>query len=130
MNAILFIAVALIILLTLSIAGTRKRQKTCGEAFHTIFDKAYAETEDKPSLQISYAYGMPIFKVTHPSRAAHEQSELSGANSSFRLAIQAACDECGSTTNPYDASRAIHFAWLAVGNELFFPSATPRDDLR
>ena len=130
MNTFLIFAAALIILLALSIARTRKRQKTRRDACQAIFDKVYAETEDKPSLHMSYGYGMPIFKVTHPSRAAHEQSELSGANSSFRRGIQAVCDECGSKANPYDASRAIHFAWLAVGNEVFFPSATPRDDTR
>jgi hypothetical protein len=129
MNVFLIVAGALIVLLALSIARTRKRQKKRREACQAIFDGAYAKTNEKPSLHMSYGYGVPIFKVTHPSRAAHEQSELSGANSSFRRGIQAACGECGTKANPYDASRAIHFAWLAVANEVFFPSNS-RDDTR
>jgi hypothetical protein len=130
MNAFLIVATALIVLVTLSITRTRRRQRTRREACQAIFDKAYAEAEEKPSLHMSYGYGVPTFEVTHPSRAAHERSELSGANSNFRRGIQAACGECGSKTTPYDAFRAIHFAWLAVGNEVFFPSAAPRDDTR
>lgn len=130
MNAFLLIAGALIILITLSVIRTRKRQKTRREACKAVFDKAYAGTEDKPSLHMSYGYGRPVFTVTHPSRAAHERSELSGANSSFRREIQAVCGECGTQASPYDASRAIRFTWLAVASEVFFPSATSGDKAR
>ena len=130
MNAFLLIAGALVILLTLSVARTRKRQRTRREACQAVFDKVYTATEDKPSLHMGYGYGKPIFTVTHPSRAAHDQSELSGANSSFLREIQVVCGECGTQANPYDASRAIHFTWLAVANEVFFPSVTSGDQAR
>lgn len=130
MKIFLIMAGALILLLTVFIARARKRQKARREVCQAVFDAAYAKSEDTPSLQMSYGYGVPIFKVTHPSRAAYERSELSGANSNFRRGVQAACEECGTQANPYDASRAIHFAWLAVENEVFFPSATSRDDTR
>jgi hypothetical protein len=122
MNVFQIIVGVLFLLLTLFIARARRRQRIRREACEVVFNNVYTESEDKPSFHMSYGYGVPIFKVTHPSRAAHERSELSGANSSFRRGIQTVCGECGTKANPYDAARAIHFAWLAVENEVFFPS--------
>ncbi|WP_271010327.1 hypothetical protein [Paucibacter sp. B51] len=130
MKSFLIMAGALFLLFIVFMARVRKRQKAHREVCQAVFDAAYAKSEDVPSLQMSYGFGMPIFKVTHLSRAAHERSELSGANASFLRGVQAACEECGTQANPYDASRAIHFAWLEVGNEVLFPSGASRDDAR
>ena len=130
MDTILIIAAALVLLLTWSIARIHRRQKARREAFQDVFDNAYARVEDKLSLDMGYGYGVPIFKITHSSREAHERSELSVANADFGRGIQAVCGKSGSRVNPYQATRAIHFAWLAVGNEVFFPPATPPDGTR
>ena len=124
MNTILIVAAVLLLVLTWSIARTRARRKALREACQKAFNGAYAKAENKPSLEAGYGYGVPTFKVTHSSREAHELSELSGANAEFRRGIQSICGTSGSRENPYQATRAIHFAWLSVQNEAFFPPAT------
>jgi hypothetical protein len=88
----------------------------------SVFAEAYAQTEERPQFYMSYGYGLPIFKITHKSEAAHLQSEGSGANAAFTQGIQRLCEALGTQNNPYLANRAIHFAWAAVGNEVFYPN--------
>ena len=119
MNTVLLIAAVSLVLVALYIGRARKRQKALREACQNVFETAYTEAEDKPSFHMSYGYGVPIFKVTHASRESHERSEITGANEAFRAGIQSVCRGSGSKANPYQAARAIQFAWLAVGNEVF-----------
>ena len=124
MNPILLIPVAILVLVAVYLARSRRRRKALREACQSTFEAAYTKAEHKPSFHMSYGYGVPIFKVTHPSHEAHERSEIAGANEAFRAGVQSVCGESGSKANPYQAARAIHFAWLAVGNEVFYPQAT------
>ena len=124
MNPILLVAAAILVLATLYVARSRRGQKAMRKACQSAFEAAYAKAEDKPSFYMSYGYGVPIFKVTHASHEAHERSESAGANEAFRTGIQSVCGGSGSKANPYQATRAIHFAWLAVSNEVFYPQAT------
>ena len=107
------------------IVRSRKRQKALRAACMAAFEDAYARDEVKPTFHMSYGYGHPIFKITHPSRAAHVQAETSGANKTFCTEIQRVCGAHGSSANPYQATRAIHFAWAEVKNEVFFPREHP-----
>ena len=124
MNPILLVAAAILVLAALYVARSRRRQKALRKACQSAFEAAYAMAEVKPSFDMSYGHGTPILKVTHASHAAHERSENAGANEAFRAGIQSVCGDYGSKTNPFEATRAIHFAWLAVGNEVFYPQAT------
>ena len=121
----LIVGLLLLAFCTWYIARSRKRREELRAACLRVFADAYAREEEKPAFHMSYGYGHPIFKVTHPSRAAHVQSESSGANKAFCAGIQSVCGAHGSPTDPYQATRAIHFAWAEVQNEVFFPRAGP-----
>ena len=123
MNTILLIASALLALAALFIVKARRRRKALRKACQNAFEAAYTKAVDKPSFYMSYGYGVPIFKVTHSSLEAHEHSASAGANEAFRAGVQSVCGESGSKANPYQAARAIQFAWLAVGNEVFYSQA-------
>ena len=88
----------------------------------SLFAEAYSSAELKPRFHMSYGYGVPIFKITHKSEEEHLRSERSGANAAFAVGIQRICGALGSQSNPYQASRAIHFTWGMVGNEAFYPA--------
>ena len=125
MSPYLLIGLLLLALLALYIVRSRQRQKALRAACMAAFESAYAREEVRPTFHMSYGYGLPIFKITHPSRAAHIQAETSGSNKAFCTEIQRVCGAIGSSANPYQATRAIHFAWAKVKNEVFFPRATP-----
>jgi hypothetical protein len=120
------VAIAAIVAIALR---SRNKNLRLQAACRGTFDTTYATLRTKPALHMSYSYGVPIFKVTHPSREAHNQSENQGLNSGFVASIQSLCVNCGSKQRPYDAAHAIQFAWLEVTNEVFYPSnkKSPRD---
>lgn len=107
------------------IALARRRRNALRAACMSVFTEAYAQVKEKPLFHMSYGYGVPIFKVTHKSKEAHSESEISGANAEFTAGIQRVCGASGSQGNPYQASRAIQFAWAVVGNEVFYPVQKP-----
>ncbi len=107
------------------IVWARRQSKALRAACVSSFEEAYARAEEKPQFYMSYGYGVPVFKITHNSKEAHLKSESSGENAAFVTGIQRVCGASGSQDNPYQASRAIHFAWAVAGNEVFYPNHKP-----
>jgi len=110
------------------IVWARRRSNALRAACMSVFTEAYAGAKENPQFYMSYGYGVPIFKITHKSMEAHLEAEGSGANAAFTAGIQRVCSASSSQNNPYQASRAIQFAWAVVGNEVFYskPETTGR----
>ena len=125
MQPVLLVGFLLIAAAAAYIVWARRRINALRAACMSVFTQAYAGAKEKPQFYMSYGYGVPIFKITHKSKEAHLESEASGANAAFTAGIQRVCSASGSQNNPYQASRAIQFAWGVVGNEVFYPNQKP-----
>ncbi len=79
------------------------------------FEDSFKSTSQQPAFQMEYLYGLPAFSVIHITKDDYELSKHEGAHESFTAAVQKLCQHYGSNERPYEASRAINFAWTKDG---------------
>ena len=84
----------------------RRRHARLKAACTSAFEQVYAATSPRPSFEMSYSYGEPVFKVEYASKEAMQAA--AGANATFLQAIDALCKDRGRKRQ-FKAQRAVFF---------------------
>ena len=110
MNYGVLVGVALVLLIPVSIRHIA-RQARLKSASEAAFNRIYVALAPKPTLEHSYRYGFPTFKVMFTSNAALEAAAAAGLNESFKQEIAVLCDDRGSKSRPFDVNKAVWFTY-------------------
>jgi hypothetical protein len=97
---------ALLLLIAGVVVFDRRRHVRLKLACTAAFEQAYATTSPRPSFEMSYSYGEPVFKVEFASKEAAQAA--AGANAAFLQAIDALCRDRGRKRQ-FKAQRAVFF---------------------
>lgn len=101
---------ALFAVLLLLIAGyvvfDRRRHARLQAACTAAWAQAYAGTVPRPSFEMGYSYGEPVFKIEFASKAA--VAAAADANAAFLQSIDALCKDRGRKRR-FQARRAVFF---------------------
>src|SRR5262245_42634474 len=112
----LFATVLLMVCVVLArLYFVRVQHAALGRAERAIFDRFVGTVEPSPTYRMGYAYGVPVFRIVFASEEGYSQAQRGGLAESFVAAIQELCGNRGSRNRPYDAGRAVEFAWLRGG---------------
>jgi hypothetical protein len=97
---------ALLLLIAGYVVVDRRRHARLETACTAAWEQAYGTTSPRPSFEMGYSYGEPVFKIEFASKAA--QLAAADANAAFLHAIDALCKDRGRKRQ-FKAQRAVFF---------------------
>lgn len=97
---------ALLLLIAGYVVFDRRRHLRLKAACTAAFEQAYAGVAPRPSFEMGYSYGEPVFKIEFASKAA--QLAAADANAAFLQSIDALCRDRGRKRQ-FKAQRAVFF---------------------
>ena len=97
---------ALLLLIAGYVVFDRRRHARLKTACTAAWEQAYASTASKPSFEMAYSYGEPVFKIEFASKVA--QAAAADANAAFLQSIDALCKGRGRKRQ-FKAQRAVFF---------------------
>jgi hypothetical protein len=97
---------ALLLLIAVFLVLERRRHARLKIACFAAFEQCYAATVPRPSFEMGYSYGEPVFKIEFVSQADLQAATL--ANEAFLRAIDELCKKRGRKRQ-FKAQRAVFF---------------------
>lgn len=97
---------ALLLLIAGYVVFDRRRHLRLKAACTAAFEQAYAAVTPRPTFEMGYSYGEPVFKIEFASKA--DQAAAADANAAFLQAIATLCKDRGRKRQ-FKAERAVFF---------------------
>jgi hypothetical protein len=87
----------------------RQRHVRLKAGCSAAFERAYAATSPRPTFEMAYSYGEPVFKVQFAAKA--DMQAAADANATFLGTIDELCRHRGRKSRPFKAARAVFFQY-------------------